>query len=810
MAQGLEFYQAALMQADFLAWEVDLAAGRALSVPTGGSEKCAKTYEVPPEETDVLGYLLKNCRQGDALSFEALLAALRRGECVEQDVVYVPHEAVKTIFRIEAKPLGRMGAAEAGDADRAGAQTDAAGEPGDPDDSGEPGASGRAIVILRDVSAQQFQTGEYADQFRYFHTLATRNALFCIRADLTDRVLLEDLIHPDNPQTYEEIMQNGFGMDALGSDNRPLREHVARDVLLAHQAAGHWKLSGIFHFAEAQENNILWIKVFVRVLRSPKNDHIEMFMYSYDDSEGELVKRMMKRMSEVVYDYTGTLNPAAHTIRFSNHPELPANEDLPYDEAAAGLANAVSEERESVLRSISPETITENLRLNETYSLILEHNDHTRKLLQYCWLDERRDLVFVVATDVTKQYRRDQENLRRVEEALLAAEQANEAKTEFLSRISHDIRTPIGAVLNLTDFARADIDDKEKLKQDIDKIATSGRFLLSLINDVLDVAKIDSGKIELKPEPYAFDEYISEIRNIIEPMCKENGITCTVEAPGSEACADKQYAMVDRVRLNQITLNLLTNAVRYNKEHGSVLFHADISVINNHRYMFWFKVQDTGIGMSDSFQKVMFEEFSQETDNPYRTKLRTGTGLGLPIVKKLIDLMGGTIEVDSTLGEGTCITVRMPLEVAESPEAFDPEAAAAAAAATMPALTGHVLLAEDNEINAEIAKRIFDEMGITVDHAENGKKAVERFAAAAPGTYRAVFMDIQMPVMNGYEATRAIRALDRADAAEIPVIAMTADAFTDAMEKADAAGMSAFITKPMSSAKIRETLERFA
>jgi len=409
-------------------------------------------------------------------------------------------------------------------------------------------------------------------------------------------------------------------------------------------------------------------------------------------------------------------------------------------------------------------------------------------------------------------YEQLQEQNTQLEQAARAAERASEAKTQFVSRISHDIRTPIGAILNLTDFAREDMNDTEKLENDLDKIGTSGRFLLSLINDVLDISKIDSGKIELKYERYAYSEYVSEIRNILVPMCEEKGLKCELNAGDPVTGA----ALTDKVRLNQITLNLLSNAVKYTPPGGTVRFTTASSKLSEGRVQLEFCAEDTGIGMSEEFQKIMFDEFAQEENNPLRQSAAAGTGLGLSIVKKLIDLMGGDIEVESELGKGTRITVRIPMETAEKAGG---EADERCASEAHEKLTGRILFAEDNEINTEIALRIFETMGLNAEHAVNGTEAVQMFKEAAADYYSAVFMDIQMPVMNGYEATAAIRALaggadgslseeKRKEAGQIPIIAMTADAFTEAMEKARTCGMTDFVTKPLKTEELRSILEK--
>ena len=394
-----------------------------------------------------------------------------------------------------------------------------------------------------------------------------------------------------------------------------------------------------------------------------------------------------------------------------------------------------------------------------------------------------------------------------LEAALAAAESASRAKTEFVSRISHDIRTPIGQVLNLTDFAEQDLErgDLARAHEDIQKIGTSGSFLLSLINDVLDISKIDSGKIELREEPYGYLDYARGIQNIVGPMCEEKGIKSVfdIKRPADlKEGEDDLYGLVDKVRLNQVSLNVLSNAVKYTPAGGTVTFRLALTPSQNRQSCVCVEVEDTGIGMSEDFQRHMFEEFSMEFDNPLRQDTMSGTGLGLSLVKKFVDLMQGELSVTSKLGEGTCVRFEVPVTLIDTPE----DLAQGDVEKDASTISGTVLLAEDNEINAQIAIRMLQEFDVTVEHAANGAIARDMFAASEPGHYDIVFMDIQMPELDGYEATRAIRALDRDDARTVPIYAVTADAFSDAKERAFEAGMTGFATKPFNDVELRRIL----
>jgi CheY-like chemotaxis protein len=406
----------------------------------------------------------------------------------------------------------------------------------------------------------------------------------------------------------------------------------------------------------------------------------------------------------------------------------------------------------------------------------------------------------MLRSDITHNYEEEQNQVRLLKEALKNAEEANESKSEFLSRISHDIRTPIAIIKSMTAFAIEDIDNKTKLQDDLHKIEASNTFLLSLINDVLDISKIDAGKIELHPEPYLYNEYIGNISAMAGPLCAAENIHFEfLPDPGMASI------LVDHIRLNQISLNLLSNAVKYTPDGGRVTFRAGSSVSpeDPSSANCYFAVEDTGIGMSEEFQKTMFQPFTQEYDNPLRPKASTGTGLGLAIVKRIVDLFGGKISVVSARGKGTKIRVEFPAklfaeQLTTAPVNAQPK--------KEEKLSGKVLLCEDNEINAAIAKRVLSTFGVSVDWAVNGEEGAKKFRESKPGDYFAILMDIQMPILNGYEATERIRGYHRKDAKKIPIIAMTADAFSAALEKSKEAGMSDYLTKPLDPEKIRAAL----
>jgi len=440
------------------------------------------------------------------------------------------------------------------------------------------------------------------------------------------------------------------------------------------------------------------------------------------------------------------------------------------------------------------------------------------------WVEVRENL-----RDITKEGRifyasfRDVTEEKRMQDELAAnfemekklrneAIAANAAKSNFLSRISHDIRTPMNVIKSKTDFAFEDIGDMEKLVKDLQDIRTANHFLLSLINDILDISKIDSGVMELHPEPYACRNYEATIRAMFEPLCRKKKIHFVMRNDGEDCTV-----LIDKVRLDQVTLNLISNAVKYTPEGGTVAFTRSCTLRADGMRECTICVKDSGIGMSKEFQKVMFDSFTRETDGWRKTLTEQGTGLGLSIVKKILDMMNSTIEVESSPGKGTKMTVRfvcpdVPEEVnavretqPAAPES-DVRVGKQTVIHTAEEKNPCILLAEDHDMNAEIAQRLLKKTGFESVRAEDGKKAAEIFRKSPKGTFAAILMDIQMPVMNGYEATKAIRAMRRRDAKDVPIIAMTADAFEEDIQKCLDAGMNAHIAKPIDPVKMGQTI----
>ena len=401
----------------------------------------------------------------------------------------------------------------------------------------------------------------------------------------------------------------------------------------------------------------------------------------------------------------------------------------------------------------------------------------------FCFWGYRADLAHR-----KQEQEKDEKYKAELLRAAKKAEAANEAKTEFLQRMSHDIRTPINGICGMINVADHYADNMEKQTECRAKIKKTSHLLLELINEVLDMSKLESDEVVLEDIPFNLNSIFEEILGVIEHMAAEQNIRIIWE----EKEVTHWNLIGSPVHVKRILMNILSNAVKYNKENGYVYISCrEIPSKQTAMTTLEFVCRDTGIGMAEAFQKRIFEPFAQEHAGS-RTKF-AGTGLGMPITKKLVEKMGGTISFESKEGTGTTFVIRIPFQIdADMKDRTETEEK------TETSIQGlHVLLTEDNELNMEIAEFVLQNEGAVVTKAWNGQKAVDIFRKSRPGEFDAILMDIMMPVMNGYEAAKMIRSLDREDAKVIPIIAMTANAFTEDKMRAKEAGMDEHIAKPV-------------
>ena len=419
--------------------------------------------------------------------------------------------------------------------------------------------------------------------------------------------------------------------------------------------------------------------------------------------------------------------------------------------------------------------------------------------------DSEKKVIYgmVLLKNTTDLHQREQLEMDRLKAAYEEAETANKAKTAFLSRMSHDIRTPINGIMGMLQIIGRNREDHEKVDDCLEKIQISSEHLLALINDVLDMSKLEAGKVELDHTLFELKDVLKVVYALNEAQIAQSGITYTTH----EYELYHTKLVGSPVHLRQILLNLFSNSMKYNKPGGTIDTYVKELSSDSEKAVIEFRIVDTGIGMSAEFvENKLFHPFTQEKLDA-RTEYK-GTGLGMAIVKELIEKMGGTIQVESELGKGSTFTVVIPFEIDQTPEQDilleEP------GQVTTDAVKGaRILLVEDNELNMEIAEFMLKDSGAVVLKAWNGKEAIEIFEKSEPGEIDMIMMDIMMPVMGGLEATRKIRALDRPDAATILIVAMTANAFSDDIRRSREAGMNEHLSKPLEMEKIIRTAARY-
>lgn len=581
-----------------------------------------------------------------------------------------------------------------------------------------------------------------------------------------------------------------------------------RKMLLERFAAGETELS-IDYRRRMAEDNIIWVRNILRMVREPGGSDVLLFEYCYNIETEKTHELMYNALVNENFDFVGRINGRNrhYTILTSGgvSGSLPPASGDDVDEMVRFIAvqHTHPDDREAMLEQVNLANIIRQLEEKENFQftsrLMMQDGTIRYKALNMYYLDRERQIIILTREDVSNAVQEEMHKNEVLSQALVAAEEANRAKSRFLSRMSHELRTPMNVILGVTSLLNMNGDFAPQMKDACHTITSSAQYLLSLINDILEISRIEGGKVTLSREPFSMEQFLTEADEIIRPQTQEKDLEYRVTV---EEGLDKVY-VGDKIKLLQIIINLLSNAVKFTPAEGTVSFTVRQLSHTTETARLCFEVADSGIGMDEAFLPHIFELFSQESAGT--TSTATGTGLGLPIVKSFVELMNGDIRVQSVRGEGSRFIAEVEVGVApaDMPEqAVEPM--------RLPDFSGkRILIAEDNAMNAMILQKMLMKVGAAAEIARDGQEAVELFQSSPVDYFDAILMDIRMPIMDGLTATRAIRALDKPDGKRVPILAVSANAYDEDVALSLESGMNAHLAKPLQPRLLFETLARY-
>lgn len=694
------------------------------------------------------------------------------------------------------------------------------------DDQGKPLKSAGRAVLVEQLKAAEKMLAEERLRMQSLASGILASSCFNVTKDRNVSINNDQYLH------YNHKISNAVRQDALEAEPEvKAQQEETKDILLAAteqipdleqrrqfiEKFSHVGLLKIYMAGEREINleyrrytgkGLIWVHTRVAMLPDPDTGDLLAFFYTQDINEEKILREVMSSLITFGFDNAAYTDLQTEKVRLvKTRPEAlaqPAEECMFQDIASFYVPHFVyQEDQERCRYEFTLKNILEQLENAPNYSVYFRLKDdrmpkekpyrHMRMLFFYLNA-EKRYLVFC-RSDITEQIEKEQQQQSTLEQSMRQAEMANAAKSNFLARMSHDIRTPLNGIMGMTSLA---LDEKlpANTREYLQKIDESSHFLLMLINDILDMSKVESGKLELHPEHYKYQELNSYLDAVIVPLCQAKGIIFKIKYP-----LTNYTLLLDKLRFNQIIFNLLSNAVKFTPKGGHVSLLFNTYEIAPGSLKMDITVKDDGIGIDKDFQKKLFRPFEQEfTSN---TSVRTGSGLGLAIVKSLVDLMGGTITVQSSKGHGSEFTIHhLPCIIAPTVEETVSKKSSPVS------LQGkQILLAEDNAINAEIMTRLLEKKGAKVTVATDGLLVVKQYADSEQYTYDAILMDVQMPNQDGLAATKAIRQLNRPDAQSVPIIALTANAYDEDVRTCLKAGMNAHLAKPVATDLLYETLQ---
>ena len=783
LRDGRRIYERAIEAAHLSVWEYDIRQHCIRFMDTESSRKEHGHFGLDQLIQDVPQSLLPMIDERDQAEFLAMYAAVDRGESASCEVRLMNGKEAELRYE-RISYIVTM------------------------DDAGHPS---KAYGIGQNITAQKKAEARYRRELRLLNQANQPNLVAKGHIDLSANSVVEYATNTcmalpfTRGVLYDTAVRQLAKLPVAAADQRRLADMLNRTQLVQHYYNGETSFT-LEYKRTLPGQTPMWVSTTVNTF-APLPEHVECFIYTYDVTEKVLERNVTAKLAELGYDFLGIIDVpqrlfVSYSSRFGLQDRTAASHYDYQQEINRKIDHEVPEGQQHIVRrAMALENVQAVLERQATFECTFDCQEADglhRKRVQCCYLNNSREMIFFCRSDITEQYQHDMEQLQRLQGALLSAEHANEAKSMFLASISHDMRTPLNGILGFTDLALRS-SELAKKQDYLKKIKLSGSLLLSLINDTLELSRIESGKFVLDPAPEDSQELLDSLVVPVKASADQKQIRFMTDFTKAPRC----WINVDRLKVQEIFLNLLSNAIKFTPEHGTVLFLVEQleQPIENCNYRIL--VRDNGIGIGRDFLPKLFEPFSQE--HAAEAKNVVGTGLGLSIVKRIVDIMGGRITVQSERGTGTKFTVLLPIQ-----RLTDTERTVTAPVTERIDFTGRkLLLCEDNFLNLEIARTLLEERGFTVATAQNGKEGVDLFAGSQPGEYAAILMDIRMPYMDGYEATAKIRSMNRPDAARVPILAMTADAYEEDVKKCLQAGMNSHIAKPIDPVKLFNELARW-
>lgn len=684
-----------------------------------------------------------------------------------------------------------------------------------PDKEGEHTyALGSSVDVTEQMEAKQ----KYEAAMKSRYNKLAENVIIVGHCNVTRNVILEveDRTGLDIEHQFGMVREDFFrGLSSLIPNE--VQQQIFCNTFLNDNIKNSFELGITQHnyectFNLGSEKGICWISTHIDAALQPETNELIGFLTVTDISASKMQEQVLDAVIQFNYDYVAHLNLHTDTTVFYKSKKqskqlMEYQYAVPYSYSKAIKHTAelyiVEEEKEYYEENMSIHNVLNQLQDKDSFEFIYhlkdENGDIRMKQARIAMRDRENGIAVFSRADVTDLLTQQEEQKIALTESLSIAQQANNSKSRFLASMSHDIRTPMNAIIGMCSLAIADESDLKQVHESLEVIQQSSELLLSMINDILDMNRIESGKMVLTSEPFSIGEQLQIAgKRACILAAKKNQTIKLFHDVVHDTCKG------DVVRIHRAIDNILSNALKFTPEGGTITYGITESQLENKKFaLYHFEITDTGIGISTEQQENIFEPFYR-VQNSMTSKVE-GAGLGLSIVKSILDYMGGSISVKSTVNKGTTFTIDLPLLIADELPRVNKKTKNKSFH-----LSGlHVLICEDHPINQLVAKRMLEKEGMIVTLANNGEEGYKEFIHSPIGFFDAILMDVQMPVMNGYEATRAIRGSDHTQAKNIPIIAMTANAFAEDIKKSMEAGMNDHLAKPIEPKQLYDALAEF-